>query len=90
MYTNKQSSARITRKFSIERWEIFAIKQQVEFVKIHFDPEEDTSNISLVQLQTAQKEINELKRALKFHQIKRDWFDLLEDHINGSLAVSRD
>jgi hypothetical protein len=89
MYSNKQSSARITRKFSYERWEIFAVKQQIEFVKTHFDPEEDDSSISLVQLQIAQKEINDLKRALKVHQIKADWFDLLKPHLDGSSTVPR-
>ena len=89
MYINQQSSAKITRKFSIERWEIFAVKQQIEFTKVHFSAIDNT-NISLVQLKEAQKEIDELKRALKFYQIKRDWCDLLEDFLNGEPEVSRD
>jgi hypothetical protein len=91
MYSkNKQSSAKITRKFSWDRWEIFMVKQHVEFVKNHYDPNEDTSSISLVQLQNAQRDINDLKRALKIYQIKRNWFDLLKEHLNGESEVSRD
>jgi hypothetical protein len=90
MYSNKQSSARITRKFSWERWEIFMVKQQVEFVKNHYVPDEVTSSILPVQLQITQRDINDLKRALKVHQIEKDWFDLLKEHLDGEPEVSRD
>ena len=81
---NPSSSARIKRKYDIGRWEIFALKQQIEFLKIHYEEnrEEDKETvISFVQLQQVQKEINDFKRFLKIHQFEGLWIKYFEKYL---------
>ena len=71
---------RFNLKFNAGIWEIEQVRQRKELLQIYFETKEDEDHpvINLIQLRKAKEEIEDFKRFLKFHRIKRSWDSYLE------------